>query len=162
MLCAHKLFDSQYRETDLINLLLRWDMKALPETMYPVHDSLKAYVAVHNAVFKKFSFAAIFRSNPFGEHEARLAEIVAELEDALTPVETDDQLPQVFVEYVTALKATVESLQHIFANLHGETEKVGSYKYRLYRGDVAAYHALEARYQDLGTKLNQLITHRRE
>lgn len=133
-------------------------MRQLPEGMYEVHSVLKQYVAVHDALFKKFSLAAVFKPIPFGVHEAKLALLVERLDNALTSIAAEPGIPRVFIEYVAALKAAVESLQKICANLERKSRDPTNYKYGSYREDVGAYHAMEARYQSLGTTVNQLIT----
>jgi len=126
--------------------------------MYDVHTVLKEYVTVHNAVFKKFSLAAIFKPIPFGVHEATLTRLVERLNNALTSIAAEPGIPRVFLEYVVALKAAVESLQKICANLERKARDPTNYKYGSYTEDVGAYRALEARYQSLGATVNQLIT----
>lgn len=132
-------------------------MRQLPEAMYEIHGALKDYIAVHNAVFKKGLFS-IFKPIPFGEHWATLGDVWDRLSSAEESLRAEEDLPQVFLDYVTALRNTVEQLKLICSNLHRETIEVGSYKYRTYNQDVAVYHAMEKHYVALGQRVNQLIS----
>lgn len=136
-------------------------MSSMPSEMMAVHEALRRYVAVHDAIFK-FSWRkllpvpGIFEAIPYGQHESELGSVVAVLTESELLLREREETPSLFSDYTFALLEAVETLRLICEKLDEESQgAVGSYRYSRYREDVAKYNEVAKRYQKIGAEINQ-------
>lgn len=136
-------------------------MFELPNEIYQTHEILEKYIVIHDKIFK-FSWRkaipipGLFKPINYGQHADDLDFLASALEEIISKVEKKADVPDMFVQYITALFNTIKFLSHMCNRLYYKSQgDLQSYTLDQYNSDMAIYERLVDNYRSLGTELNQ-------